>query len=146
MPVHLVLAARTSLRHILKDGLQAHYDRYLNASRAVRAGLENIGFEMLVPEAIAAPIATAVKVPATLDADELSKWLVINHEMAIGGGLGDMHGKIFRVGHLGKSADRAYLLDFLVAMEEFMRSKGLDVPVGASLVGLKYWNAPSEKR
>jgi len=37
------------------------------------------------------------------------------------------------VGHLGKAATREYLVDFLSAMEGFLRYKGLPVEAGASL-------------
>jgi len=50
--------------------------------------------------------------------------------------LGELSGKIFRVGHLGKANTREYLVDFLFAMEEFLRQKSLPVLVGASLGGL----------
>jgi hypothetical protein len=40
------------------------------------------------------------------------------------------------VGHLGKAATREYLVDFLLAVEEFLRHKNIRVPVGATLVGL----------
>jgi alanine-glyoxylate transaminase/serine-glyoxylate transaminase/serine-pyruvate transaminase len=67
----------------------------------------------------------------------MSKWLVSQRGIAIGGGLGALAGKIFRVGHLGKAAGRDYLLDFLFAMEEFLRYKGIKTAVGASLVGIQ---------
>jgi aspartate aminotransferase-like enzyme len=66
----------------------------------------------------------------------LSKWLVEVRSIAIGGGLGELSGKIFRVGHLGKASSREYLVDFLYAMEEFLRQKGISVPLGSSLGGL----------
>ena len=66
----------------------------------------------------------------------MSRWLVEQRQVAIGGGLGELSGKIFRVGHLGKAATREYLVDFLFAMEEFLRLKGFPTPVGASLGGL----------
>jgi hypothetical protein len=36
---------------------------------------------------------------------------------------------------LGKAATREYLVDFLFAVEEFLRHKDIRVPVGASLMG-----------
>jgi aspartate aminotransferase-like enzyme len=56
--------------------------------------------------------------------------------MAIGGGLGDLSGKMFRIGHLGKAAEREYLLDFLFAMEEFLREKKIPVQAGSGVAGL----------
>jgi aspartate aminotransferase-like enzyme len=54
----------------------------------------------------------------------------------VGGGLGELSGKMIRVGHLGKAATREYLIDFLFAMEEFLRYKGISTTAGSSLSGL----------
>lgn len=137
VPASNVLAALTSMRKIVSIGPEVHIAKYARVSRMVRKGLENLGFEMFVPEAFAAPIATAVKARPEFEVAELINWLAEERNIAIGGGLGELSGKIFRVGHLGKAAEREYLLDFLVAMEEFLRYKGINVPVGASLVGLE---------
>lgn len=136
LPVNIILAARTSLRKIINGGLEAHLAKYVRASRAVRAGLRNVGFEMFVPDEYAAPIVTAVKARPEFEVAELSKWLADERGIAIGGGLGELSGKIFRVGHLGKAAARESLMDFLFSVEEFLRHKGIRVPVGASLAGL----------
>jgi alanine-glyoxylate transaminase/serine-glyoxylate transaminase/serine-pyruvate transaminase len=135
LPVNNILAVRTSMRRILSGGLEAHYAKYRRASQAVRRGLMNIGYEMFVPEAYAAPIVTAVKARPEFEVSELSKWLVAERRMAMGGGLAGLSGKIFRVGHLGKAAERDYLIDFLFANEEFLRLKGFDIPMGAALAG-----------
>jgi aspartate aminotransferase-like enzyme len=66
----------------------------------------------------------------------MSQWLINQHGIAIGGGLGELSGMMFRVGHLGKAATREYLLDFLFAMEEFLRQKSIPTPLGTSLDGL----------
>jgi alanine-glyoxylate transaminase/serine-glyoxylate transaminase/serine-pyruvate transaminase len=136
LPSNNVLAVRASMRKIVNGGLEAHFARYVRASQAVRKGLENLGFEMFVPEAYASSIVTAVRGRPEFEVAELSKWLAEERKIAIGGAFGALAGKIFRVGHLGKAAEREYLIDFLFAVEEFLRCKGIDVPVGASLVGL----------
>jgi alanine-glyoxylate transaminase / serine-glyoxylate transaminase / serine-pyruvate transaminase len=136
LPVNNILAVRASMRKILQGGLEAHFARYAQASRVVRLGLANLGFEMFVPEAYASPVVTGVKARPEFEVQELSNWLVEQRNIAIGGGLGKLSGKIFRVGHLGKAAEREYLVDFLFAVEEFLRCKGFQVPAGASLVGM----------
>jgi alanine-glyoxylate transaminase / serine-glyoxylate transaminase / serine-pyruvate transaminase len=136
MPSNTVLAVRASMQCIVDSGIEAHFAAYRSASQAVRTGLEQLGFEMFVPAAYAAPVATAVKARPEFEIAEYSGWLAKERGIAIGGGLGPLSGKIFRVGNLGKASRREYLLDFLYATEEFLRSKGLEVPVGASLVGL----------
>ena len=137
LPASNLLAVRTSLRKIVSGGLEAHFAKYLRASRIVRQGLENLGFELYVPAEYAAPMVTAFKARPEFEIAEMSQWLAEKRGIAIGGALGALSGKIFRVGHLGKAAEREYLLDFLFAVEEFLRYKGMEVPVGASLVGME---------
>jgi len=136
VPVNILLGVLARLRKILKNGLEKHLAKYVRASRIVRAGLRNAGFEMFVPDEYASPVVTAVKARPEFEVAELSQWLENERGLAIGGGLGELAGKIFRVGHLGQAASREYLLDFLVAVEEFLRYKGIRVPLGAALIGL----------
>lgn len=136
LPTNVILAARVGIQKIFERGTEAHCARYSRASKAMRTGLTSLGFEMFVPEAYASPIATAVKARPEFTLDELTKWLMAEHQIAIGAGLGELSGKIIRVGHLGKAAEREYLMEFLFAMEEFLRSKNIPVQSGGWVSGL----------
>jgi alanine-glyoxylate transaminase/serine-glyoxylate transaminase/serine-pyruvate transaminase len=136
LPTNIILAVRTSLLKILGLGLEAHFEKYRHASQAVRQGLRNLGYEMFVGDECASPIVTGVRRRPEFELSEMSRWLIEQRGIAIGGGLGELAGKIFRVGHLGKAATREYLVDYLFAMEEFLRQKGIPVESGASLGGL----------
>jgi alanine-glyoxylate transaminase/serine-glyoxylate transaminase/serine-pyruvate transaminase len=136
LPTSVILAARAGMQKIVDRGLDAHFARYVYASKVVRTGLTNLGFEMFIPGQFAAPIATGVKARPEFEVAELSKWLMEERHMAIGGGLGELSGKMFRIGHLGKAAEREYLLDFLFAMEEFLREKKIPVQAGSGVAGL----------
>jgi aspartate aminotransferase-like enzyme len=136
LPTNIILAVHTSLQKIVRMGLEAHFEKYWRASQAVRQGLRNLGFEMFVDDTYASPIVTGVSRRSEFEVAEMSQWLVEKRGIAIGGGLGELSGKIFRIGHLGKASSREYLVDFLYAMEEFLRQKGIPVAVGSSLGGL----------
>ena len=136
LPTNIILALRTSLFKIIGMGLEVHFEKYRWASQAVRQGLRNLGFEMFVEDYCASPIVTGVSRRPEFELSEMSLWLVKQHSIAIGGGLGELSGKMFRVGHLGKAATREYLVDFLFAIEEFLRQKNISIPLGASLSGL----------
>ncbi len=136
LPTNIILALRTSLHKIQAMGLDAHFEMYLRASQAVRLGLHSIGFEMFVEDKWASPVVTGVCARPEFELSEMSEWLVEKHDIAIGGGLGELSGKMFRVGHLGKAGTREYLVDFLFAMEEFLRQENLPIPLGASLCGM----------
>lgn len=125
LPTNVILAALESMRRIVSGGLENHYARYTNASRMMREGMRAMGFEMLVPEENAAPIATAFRARPEFTVAELSKWLTEKRSIAISGGLGDLAGKIFRVGHLGKAAGEDYISEFLAAVQDFLREKQL---------------------
>ena len=136
LPTNTILAVHTSLGKIVGMGLEAHFEKYRWASQAVRQGLCSLGYEMFVEDYCASPIVTGVRRRPEFEVTEMSQWLVEQRSIAIGGGLGELSGKIFRVGHLGKASTREYLVDFLYSMEEFLRSKGIPIPQGASLGGL----------
>ncbi len=136
LPTNVILAVRTSIRKIVEMGLEAHFARYRWASQAVRRGLRSIGYEMFVADEYASPIVTGVLRRPEFELDEMSRWLVEQRGIAIGGGLGELSGRMFRVGHLGKASTREYLVELLFAMEEFLRIKGIQVSPGAGLVGL----------
>ncbi len=136
LPTNIILALRTSLWKIVDMGLEAHFEKYRRASQAIRKGLCSMGFEMFVEDEYASPIVTGVCRRSEFELAEMSQWLADQHSIAIGGGLGELSGKMFRVGHLGKATTREYLVDFLFAIEEFLRQKGVSVPLGASLSGL----------
>jgi alanine-glyoxylate transaminase/serine-glyoxylate transaminase/serine-pyruvate transaminase len=92
---------------------------------------------MFVPEGpTASPIATAVKARPEFAVRELMDYLAQEHGILISGGLEPLAGKIFRVGHMGKAATRPFVMEFLFAVEEFLRGRGIPVPTGASMVGL----------
>ncbi len=137
LPTNNILALRTSLRHIFSQGLESHWAKHARAARAVREGLRNLGVEMFVPDEYASPIATAVLARPEFPVADLLHWLADEHGIVVGGGLAELSGKIFRVGHLGKANTREYLLDFIFAVEDFLRLKGIPVPLGAGLIGLE---------
>ncbi len=136
LPTNVILAVRTSLAKIIAMGLETHFEKYRRASLAIRTGLRALGFEMFVEDAYASPVVTGVSRRPEFELAEMSKWLVDQRDIAIGAGLGDLSGQMFRVGHLGKAATREYLVDFLFAMEEFLRYKGVATQPGSGLVGL----------
>jgi alanine-glyoxylate transaminase/serine-glyoxylate transaminase/serine-pyruvate transaminase len=136
LPTNNIVGLRVSLRKIVAEGLEARFARFVRISRAVRKGLGNVGFEMLVPDEFASPLTTAVKARPEFPVSEMLRWLAEERGILVGGGLEQLAGKIFRVGHLGKASTREYLMDFLFSVEEFLRLTGINVPTGASLVGL----------
>ncbi len=140
MSTSLIVALRASLKRIVEgETLLGHWARYAWAQQLVRSGLRNIGFEMLVRDEDASPTVTAVCKRDDMEHEqEVRDFLAAKHGYTVSGTWGELAGQAFRVSHMGQSCSPEYLLPFLLGIEDFVRSvKEVDVPVGASLVGLE---------
>lgn len=128
MPTNNFVAMLVSLRRILDEGLQVHYDRFARAAQTVRARLEQLGFKMLTPEAFTSPLLTAVYGLPGMDIAGFRRYLQEEWQVMIAGGLQELRGKIFRIGHIGKAVSAEYTEQFLAGMEAYLRIQGYEVP------------------
>ena len=128
LPTNNVVALLTALRRIVAGGLEAFYDHHAQAAHTIRAQLAAWGFEMLTEEAYTSPLITAVHGLPGMDIADMRHYLVNEWQIMISGGLDDLAGQIFRVGHIGKAASAEYTDAFLQGMEAYLRLKGLGTP------------------
>jgi aspartate aminotransferase-like enzyme len=84
-----------------------------------------MGFELFVVGEYACPLVTTVKARPEFEADDLARFLRHEHGFVIGGGIADLHGQIFRVGHMGRAASDDYVEAFLLAVKDFLSRAGL---------------------
>jgi alanine-glyoxylate transaminase/serine-glyoxylate transaminase/serine-pyruvate transaminase len=87
---------------------------------------------MLVPENERLPMLNAVRIPEGADDLKVRKAPLNDFGIEIGGGLGDLAGKIWRVGLMGHSSYRKNVFLFLSALETILRSQGVEVKPGAT--------------
>lgn len=128
LPTNNIVALLTSLRRILEGGLERHYERHVKAARTVRAGLERLGFELLTAEAYTSPLITTVCRLPGMDVDDFRRYLAEEWQIMIAGGLEELRGKVFRVGHIGKAASLEYSDHFLQGVEAYLRLRDYGVP------------------
>ena len=100
-PVNMNYAIREGLRLIANEGLRSIWDRHLNNSKKLCAGLTELGLELHVPEEIRLPTLTTVKIPTDIDGEAFRNHLLKNHGIEIGNGLGVLSGCIWRIGLMG---------------------------------------------
>jgi len=75
----------------------------------------------------------AVTVPEGADEAQVRTRLLAEHGIEIGGGLGPMKGKVWRIGLMGESSRRAHVLAVLAALEDALRAEGRRVSPGVAL-------------
>jgi len=130
-PINMIYALREALRIIAEEGLEARFARHRLHHRALVAGIEAMGLSMLVPEAERLPMLNAVRIPEGADDKRVRAALLQGFGIEIGGGLGDLAGKVWRVGLMGHSASRRNVSLFLAALETILRGEGVQVKPGA---------------
>jgi alanine-glyoxylate transaminase/serine-glyoxylate transaminase/serine-pyruvate transaminase len=130
-PVNMIYALREALRIIAEEGLEPRFARHQLNHRALVAGIEAMGLSMLVPEAERLPMLNAIRVPEGADDVKVRKTLLNDFGIEIGGGLGSLADKIWRVGLMGHSSCRRNVFLFLSALETVLRSQGVKVPAGS---------------
>lgn len=136
MPTSNINALNLSLAMLLDDGLERRYAAQRAASRAVRQGMGALGFAMLVEEKYASPLTTACYLRPGVEGDALVTYLDERVGILISGGIGELSGKILRIGHIGAARRRDYIVALLLAVEAFLREQGEDVTPGMSLAAL----------
>ncbi len=76
-------------------------------------GLERMGLEMFVKEEYRLPMVNAVSIPKGVDDLKVRQTLLNEHGIEIGGGIGPLAGKIWRIGIMGHT-DRSENVDRLL--------------------------------
>jgi alanine-glyoxylate transaminase/serine-glyoxylate transaminase/serine-pyruvate transaminase len=131
VPINMIYALREALRIVAEEGLEVRFARHLLNHRALVAGVEAMGLSMLVPEGELLPMLNAIRIPEGADDVKVRKTLLNDFSVEIGGGLGDLAGKVWRVGLMGHVSCRRNVVLFLSALESILRSQGVKTKGGA---------------
>jgi alanine-glyoxylate transaminase/serine-glyoxylate transaminase/serine-pyruvate transaminase len=129
-PINMIYALREALRIIAEEGLEARWARHKLHHRALVAGLEAMGLAMLVPPAERLPMLNAVRIPEGADDKRVRAALLQDFGVEIGGGLGPLAGKVWRVGLMGHAACRQNVCLFLAALETILKAERVRVNAG----------------
>ena len=89
--------------------LKQSWQRHADAHQRLAAGLADLGLELLVPEDERLPQLNSVIVPDDIDEAAVRATLLNEHNLEIGAGLGDLAGKVWRIGLMGQCADDAHV-------------------------------------
>lgn len=131
-PISMVYAIREALRIVLEQGLEACFQRHQLTHNALVAGLEAMGLRLLPREDERLWTLNAVVIPDGIDDAKVRNRLLNEYNIEIGGGLGVLKGKVWRVGIMGYACTRRNVLTFLGALEEILSSEGLSIDRGAA--------------
>ena len=132
-PISMVYALREALRLVFEEGLPDRFERHRRNSAALLAGLAALG---CAPQASAGhrlPSLNCVKVPDGVDEAAVRRWLLLQRGIEIGGGLGPLAGKVWRIGLLGEGSRQEHVLAVLAALEQALAAQGKGPPPGLAV-------------
>lgn len=116
-PISMLYALHTGLGLVLTEGLEERWERHARLGRMLQTGLADLGLPLLAQEGHRLPQLTTVGLPDGVDEAAWRKRLLSEHGIEVGGGLGALAGKAWRIGLLGHSAQERNVRLLLGAVE-----------------------------
>jgi alanine-glyoxylate transaminase/serine-glyoxylate transaminase/serine-pyruvate transaminase len=118
-PINPLYGLHEALVMLAEEGIENAWARHRVQHEALKAGLEKLGLEFIVPEAERLPQLNSVTIPAGVDDAAARGRLLSEFNLEIGAGLGALAGRIWRIGLMGASARKEnvdYCLKSLAAV------------------------------
>ena len=121
-PINMLYALYQSLLLFFEEGAENVFQRHKECHEKLKLGLEELGLQMYVGGEYRLPMLNAVTVPEGKDEAEIRKKLRFDHNIEIGGGLGPLAGKIWRIGIMGHTAQPKNVERFLKALKSVLEA------------------------
>ena len=99
--VPLIYALNVSLNQILMEGLKNRIKRHRLCAEAIYRSLEEMGLALLAEKESRSNTVIAVKYPSKINDKSFRSYLKSRYSIEVAGGIGKLHGKIFRIGCMG---------------------------------------------
>jgi len=132
-PINMNFGLHEALRIVLEEGLPARHARHMENHLALKAGLLAMGIEYSVPEGQQLPMLNSVFIPAGVDDAAARRQLLEEFGIEIGGGLGPVKGKTWRIGLMGEASSRRNVLLFLAALDKVLADQSVASSGGAGV-------------
>lgn len=121
-PINLYYGLREALRLVATEGIDRSWQRHQENVEYLWSSLESIGLNMHVERQFRLPTLTTVCIPDGVDGKAVARRLLTEHNIEIGGGLGELAGKVWRVGLMGYNSRQDSVDRLVVALEKVLKS------------------------
>lgn len=116
-PISSNYALYEGLRLIVEEGLERRWERHRQNAELLWEGLEAMDLTMQVTLEHRLTTLTTVRLPEGIDELAIRKKLLHDYNIEIAGGLGELAGKVWRIGLMGYSSRAENVLLLLAALE-----------------------------
>lgn len=132
-PISMIYALHEALALVLEEGLEQRWARHERNGRAFQQGLEAMGLVLHADEAYRLPVLTTVRIPEGVNDLEVRNALLKRHGIEIGGGLGDLRAKVWRIGLMGESSNPGNVLLALSSLARILKEQGFNANGNAGI-------------
>jgi alanine-glyoxylate transaminase/serine-glyoxylate transaminase/serine-pyruvate transaminase len=132
-PINALYGLHEALVILENEGLDAAHSRHQQHHRALAAGFEAMGLQLIVPAGERLPQLNAVSVPDGVDEAAVRKALLKDYSLEIGTGLGALAGKVWRIGLMGYACNQKNVLFCLGALDAVLTQMKAPIKSGAAV-------------
>ncbi|GEP12315.1 hypothetical protein MGN01_41600 [Methylobacterium gnaphalii] len=131
--VGLLNGLKVSAEMLMAEGLENVFARHRRIASGVRAAVAAWGLELCAAEpSLYSETVSAIRTPSGFDANTIISHAAQKYDVAFGVSLGEVAGKLFRIGHLGSLTD-VMMLSGLAAAEMAMADVGIPIRLGSGV-------------
>ncbi len=117
-PISMNYAFREALRLVAEEGLEARWQRHREHAELLWQGLEELGLKCHVKKEVRLPSLTTVRIPENVDGKKVTQFLLSEFNIEMAGGLGQLAGKVWRIGLMGYNSRKENVALLLHALKE----------------------------
>ncbi len=120
-PINMLYGLYQACYSILEEGLENVIKRHKEMHLLLVSELKTLGLELFVEESARLPMLNAIKIPDGVDDAGARSRLLKDYHIEIGGGLGPLAGKIWRIGLMGETAKKENIQRLMDALKSILK-------------------------
>ena len=132
-PVNALYALHEALTILHEEGLEQSWARHQRNHEALKAGLTGLGLSLLVDETYRLPQLNAVSIPQGVDEAAVRQRLLQQSNLEIGAGLGELAGKVWRIGLMGYASNETNVRLCIQALESALLAQNVPLNAGDAI-------------
>lgn len=142
--IPILYGLREALNLLLEEGMDAVYARHHHLAEGTRRAVAAWGLKICAQEGFESDTVTAVVVPEDKDARQVIATAFNKYNLSLGGGLSEVMGKVFRIGHIG-DMNEISMLGAIAGAEMAMLDHGFDIKPGSGVgAAIEYYRATAQ--
>ena len=120
-PINMNYGFYEALRLVAEEGLEARWERHQRNADLLVSQLRGIGLQPYAPDEIRLPSLITVAVPEQVDAKQVTSALLNDYNIEIGNGLGELAGKVWRIGLMGFNSRPENVALVITALDQVIK-------------------------